>query len=103
MAKTVNWKSFWVPWAVIFVFLVLLCAMIAVTVFTVGWLLKNLVGAYLVSGLLTYVTNPRFWVLENGQKIPYQRDIWVIFLWPIKLPGYIGLMLAVAVMRWVNK
>lgn len=98
MAKTVNWNGFWLRWLIIFVFLLLLCATNAVVVFAVGVLRHNYLGGYLVPGLLSYMTNPRFWVIENGAR-PYRRDTWIIFLWPIKIPCYVFLMVSVAIYR----
>lgn len=103
MAKTVNQKSFWLGWFVLIVFLSLLCAVVGVVLTTVGYLLGNPIGGYLMSGLLVYMANPRYWTLEHNSGIPYKRDIWVLFLWPFKLPFYVFLAFSTMVYRLLGK
>lgn len=103
MAKTVNRKTFWAGWSVLVFFLGLLCAVVCVVLTTVGYLLNNPIGGYLTSGLLVYMANPRYWTLDHNRGIPYKRDIWVLFLWPFKLPFYVFLAFATAVYRLLGK
>jgi hypothetical protein len=92
-----------IGWIMQGTYLFLLGLVLILTLFLTLYDLHNWVIAYLVSGLLTYVANPAYWITGTAPWRKQTREVYVIFIWPFIYIFYLSVWITAGVIIFRRK